>query len=218
MARKKLARNQDLESTIRTSIQDVAKILLSEDGPTVLSRWIAFFEQQAAFWTSFRDWLTTTPRNEVERGFEERLGLPVQNTRLTGVLEEDLPGVAETLRGVTTVFHTGLAPTGDQKASRALVRHLMSRDEFKPRRFKKEFEKAFMLRYRMGQNGKRVTIATLTQQLTPYEYKLNPDAALRSMQRGIKRVRAQHERCVALGVQSPFLPVSNKLETKKRHK
>ena len=215
MARKKLARNQDLERTIKASIRDVVNVLFSEDGPKVLSRGITYFEQQAMLWTSMRDWLATTPRKKVERWVNERLEFATLTSRNTGILEEDLIGIKEALSGVACVLSTGLPPTGNQKAARILFKHLLDQRDFQPRRFKPQFEEAFRIRHKAEQSDKLVTILDLTQRLTPYEFRKNPEAALRSMERGIRRVRVEHERCVALGLPSPFLL---NIEKKKRHK
>ena len=72
-------------------------------------------------------------------------------------------------------------------------------------RFKPAFEQAFRGRMRAETSGKIVTIESLARELTPYEYKRNPGSALRSMGRGIARVRREHERCETLGLPSPFL-------------
>ena len=72
-------------------------------------------------------------------------------------------------------------------------------------RFKSAFEEAFRLRTEAARSGNVITAAKLAQRLTRYEFKRNPESAVRAMQRGVARVREEHERCVEQGVKSPFL-------------
>ena len=74
-----------------------------------------------------------------------------------------------------------------------------------PKRFKPAFEEAFKRRKRAEERGKSIPVKDLAQELTSYEYKRNPESAIRSMQRGIARIEAEHQQYVVQGQPSPYL-------------
>ena len=68
-----------------------------------------------------------------------------------------------------------------------------------------EFEEAFYLQEKAKERGERIAATDLARKLTKYEFRCSETSAFRGMQRGIGRVRVEHQRLIQLGIKSPFL-------------
>ena len=118
----------------------------------------------------------------------------------------ELEAIGQTSLGLRAVL--GGAPVEIDKKNLELVWRSLTRPRqgWKPKVLKAEFVQAFCIRMKARRQGKVVTAESLAQLLMPYQYRQNPESAIRSMQRGLRRVEEEHKRCEREGVPSPVPP------------
>lgn len=212
MPRKKQAKGHQLVAQFEQS-SGLERLYVSPDGPMMVRAIIEGHRAQIVFCEKWLRWLETTSKRQRRQALNEMkneiIAQVPANSKLP-ILEEHLLAVSQVLQGVFSTMGIAGTPPRDQKAARELISYMLQQDHT-VKRFKEAFEKGFAIRA-SAPKGKAATLVALAQQLTPHEYRTNPDAALRSMQRGVKRVKREHEQCLSLGIPSPFL--SNSIEPK----
>lgn len=204
MARKRMAKAEEIATMAEASIVRFFDALMSPGADASIHAWIAQLQHDLAVGAYWLD-LRKKPKKEVQA---------IRNAYLTKVREhagkekfiaEDLETLAQQLGAIADMLEGKGVTYSDREATFTMLKRL-TREPPPPaaRRFKAAFEKAFYRQSQPKRSGRSLTAVALAEELTPYEYERNPESAVRAMQRGIATVRAEHERCLREGIQSPF--------------
>jgi len=114
------------------------------------------------------------------------------------------------VRALSEIFRAFAAAVSSKKPELSVsVLNLLTRlaEPRQPqmRKLKNVYVEAFRQLTEAQARGRAVTAAALARKLMPAAYDKNPESAVRSMQRGLARVRREHIRAIQLGIPSPYV-------------
>lgn len=193
----------DTVSRIRRMLQDA---ILAKGARRTIQRRLRGLQSEYATWIAVLRLLHTHTDAEIAKMFADKRQL----NRIIAQVFEGRPTVEQ-----LSAFERLCEKVADTMAGRTperqdlpeltskLIQFLTPR-AVRAKRFSEKFERAFQLRKEAERDGRYIPVKELCQQLAPYEYKKNPESCIRSMQRGIRRVEAEHARCLEHGIASPF--------------
>lgn len=228
--RKRLAKREEVAKVLDAFYQQFWDAMFSPRAPHAIREIIASRQEECRSWrrilrelkksTANKRVLREQKLNEMRRlerkhgpGFvftdmklEFSIGLLLQKRKLT---VNELNLVSHYLRDIARAIAAGGKPPQSQSQQAGGLFKMFERLTRIPKdrvqRFRPEFEEAFYLQEKAKERGERIAATDLARKLTKYEFRRSETSAFRGMQRGIGRVRAEHQRLIQLGIKSPFL-------------
>lgn len=204
VSRSKSATPEEIQGVISRGLARIRDALsLQRANKSIQSR-MAQLAWEWHFWNRVLHLKKTKSRKEFRELFTPAPADVAEFCRGPSLTVADLGEISQLLQAVETTISSrkpGL--------SVSLLRFVIRRAEApqpRARKLKDVYVEGFRRRVAARGERKLVTASALARQLTPAQYEKNPDTATRNMQRGLARVRREHDRCVKLGIPSPFLP------------
>lgn len=208
MPRKRSATLLEIRSALAEITSALQDALLAKGARKSIRRRLHQLEQEHAEWTNRLYLIEKYSPTEIMKLVEkDRRRHRKQAAELVGsqITVEQLAAmtryfgsVADTIAG-RNIEATDFADLVPKLISLATPR------PFQPKRFLPKYQEAFRRRKEAEVHGRCIPVKELCQELAWYEYKRNPESCIRSMQRGIRRVEAEHARCLDHGIASPFM-------------
>jgi len=206
MPRKRNARSEEIQTNLGAASQRLVDSLFSRRAPAVLRRYMRQLECEYSMCEVLLRARKDLPKKKLKGLLtidRAKLFRNLANVRLT---IEDVDAVREELDRFTAVM-TGKVdkPVPSTRLFKTMGR-LLSPPKPKAHRYRPEFVTAFRRSWQAEQSGQVIPASKLAQELLPDAYRTNPESTIRGLQKAIVRVKQAHERCVAEGIDSPFLP------------
>lgn len=204
MARKRMAKPEEIETALREALRRLGDSLLTPGAPRAIEARLIQLQAEYRMWAHFLTLLKTAPKKQLGAWIAADLNKMRAEQQQAKLTVEDLENVMRFFQAIADTVEGKEVQVQNGEAFFKTMQRLARPSTPTLRRFKPAFEQAFREQIGASQRGEVITAQALAQALTRYEYKRNPESAIRAMQRGISRVRAEHERCLRESIDSPF--------------
>jgi hypothetical protein len=198
--RKPLATPTEIAREVKEGMQRYCAALCTDGAPLGIIRRIRELHSERLIWFQVLELLCTNSPQEVEKLLYHDLDAVTKSCDGLKLRREDLPKIANMFDDLAkAVSNEQIGPEGGRAVFDIVNRFRMA-TPYEPPKFAPYFVEGFRRHTRDN-----IAHAVLAQDLTLDHYNLNPESAIQNMRRGIGRVKREHERCLKLGIRSPYL-------------
>lgn len=199
MARKKIAKPDAIAKEVTEGLEHYCTALLAKGAPRAIIRRIRQLHDETKVWVGILELLETKSSSELQKLLRVEPGNVAKACDGLRARVEDLPKIRGMFNDLAKAISDEPIGFGGAEQLFELMMRLAAAKPPPPKRFVPPFEEGFRRR-----KVKPVPFHELAQTLTPYHYNLDPLSAINNMRQGVRRVEREHQRCLKLGIPSPY--------------